>query len=110
MAPNDHAEYLKVELHRYLTDDALGERGSLQSGEAQVSDLHAACWACDEDVVALKVSMNDWGGACVQKVQAFEDLSTPAPQDFGLHHFKALQIAVKKLTVITEVPNTLLCS
>lgn len=30
----------------------------------------------------------------MKEVEALQDLPTPAPQDFRLHHFKALQITI----------------
>lgn len=38
--------------------------------------------------------MYDRRGPGVEKVKAFQDLSAPAPQHFGLHYFEALKIAV----------------
>lgn len=32
----------------------------------------------------------------MKKVEALQDLPAPAPQDLGLHHFKALQITAEK--------------
>lgn len=32
----------------------------------------------------------------MKEVEAFQDLPTPAPQDLGLHHFKALQITIQR--------------
>lgn len=75
-----------------LTDHTLGEGGSFERGQTQVPDLHAARGPRDEDVVTLQVPVDDGRSACVQEVQAFEDLTTPAAQHFGFHHLEALQI------------------
>lgn len=49
--------------HCVLTNDALGERGLLERGEAQVPDLHGGGGSSDEDVVTLEVSVQDGGAA-----------------------------------------------
>ncbi len=76
----------------HLTDDALGEAGSLERGQAQVPDLYAPRGARDEDVVTLQVPVDDGGGPSVQKVQSFEDLTTPPLQELRLHLLKTLQV------------------
>ena len=43
------------------TDDALGEGGALERGQAQVSDLNGARRAGDKDVVTLEISVQDRG-------------------------------------------------
>lgn len=40
--------------------------------------------------------MDDWRSPCVEKVEAFENLSAPAPKNFRFHHLEALQIPVGK--------------
>lgn len=32
----------------------------------------------------------------MKEVEPLQDLPTPAPQDFRLHHFKALQITIRR--------------
>lgn len=32
----------------------------------------------------------------MKEVETLQDLPTPAPQDLGLHHFKALQITIQR--------------
>lgn len=44
-----------------LTDDALGEGGALERGQAQVPDLDGASRAGDKDVVTLEISVKDGG-------------------------------------------------
>lgn len=80
----------------FPTDDALGKRGSLQRGQAQVADLHGACGARDEDVVTLQVPVDDGRRSCVQEVEAFEDLTAPRAQHLDLHHLEALQVAARQ--------------
>lgn len=43
------------------TDDALGEGGALERGQAQVPDLNGARRAGDKDVVTLEISVQDGG-------------------------------------------------
>ena len=43
------------------TDDALGEGGALERGQAQVPDLNGARRAGDKDVVTLEISVQDRG-------------------------------------------------
>lgn len=42
--------------------------------------------------------MDDRGGPGVKEVEAFEDLPAPAPENFGLHDLKALQIPAGRRT------------
>lgn len=63
---------------RALTNDTLSKRGTLQSGQPQVTDLNRTCGPCDEDVIALQVAVNDGWGARMQEVQALQDLMTPS--------------------------------
>lgn len=46
-----------------LTNHTLSERGLLECGEAQISDLDGGRGPGDEDVVTLEVSVNDRGAA-----------------------------------------------
>jgi hypothetical protein len=66
---------------KVLTYDGLCERLVLQGGEAEVADLDGAGGACDEDVVALQVAVDDRRGSRVQEVETFDDLPTPGLQD-----------------------------
>ncbi len=47
---------------KVLTYDGLCERLVLQGGKAEVADLDGAGGACDEDVVALQVAVDDRRG------------------------------------------------
>lgn len=78
------------------TNNTFCEWGPLQCRQAQVSNFHGAGGASDEDVVTLEVSVDDRRSPRVKEEEAFENLSAPAPQNFRLHHLKALQIPVKK--------------
>lgn len=40
--------------------------------------------------------MDYWRSPGVKEVKALQDLPTPAPQDLGFHHFKALQVTVQR--------------
>lgn len=40
--------------------------------------------------------MDYWRSPGVKEVKAFQDLPTPAPQDFGFHHLEALQVTVQR--------------
>ena len=75
-----------------LTNDALSEGGTLERGEAKVSDLDGASRAGDEDVVALEVAVDDGRGTRVQEVEALQDLTAPALQQLQLHLLEALQV------------------
>lgn len=74
------------------TYDTLGKGGSLEGGQAQVTNLDRARGARDEDVVTLEVAVDDGGRASVQEMQTLEDLPAPALQHLQLHLFKPLQI------------------
>lgn len=75
-----------------LTNDTFGKRGPLQCRQAQVSNFDRTRRTSDEDVVTLQVSVNDGRGPGVEEVEAFENLPAPAPENFGLHDLKPLQI------------------
>lgn len=94
-----------------LTDHTLGEGGSFERGQTQVPDLDAARGPRDEDVVTLQVPVDDGRSACVQEVQAFEDLTTPAAQHFGFHHLEALQIpgGYNTISITCICINTYMC-
>lgn len=85
-----------------LTYDTFSKRGTFESGKPQISDLNRASWAGDEYVVTLQVAVNYWRCACVQEVKAFEDLSTPALQQFQLHLLESFQIPKTKKDYITQ--------
>ena len=76
-----------------LTNDSLDIR-SFQCCKAQVANLNKACGAVDEDVVTLEVSMDDGGCAGVEKVEASQDLPTPAADHFMLDCFQPAHVAV----------------
>lgn len=40
--------------------------------------------------------MEYWRSPGVKEVKALQDLPTPASQDLGFHHFKALQVTVQR--------------
>lgn len=40
--------------------------------------------------------MDDWRSPGVKEVKTLQDLSTPAPQNLGFHHFEAFQVAVQE--------------
>lgn len=61
------------------TYDTLSEWRALEGGQAQITDLNGAGGTGDEDVVALKVPVNDGRSPGVEEVQALQDLSAPAP-------------------------------
>lgn len=75
-----------------LTDDALGERGLLERGEAQVSDLDGGGGSGDEDVVTLEVSVQDGGAARVQELKTLQDLKAPTLQQLQLHLTEPAQV------------------
>lgn len=77
-----------------LTNDSLDIR-SFQCCKAQVANLNKACGAVDEDVVTLEVSMDDGGCAGVEKVEASQDLPTPAADHFMLDCFQPAHVAVE---------------
>lgn len=79
-----------------LTNDTLGKGGSHKSGQSQVPYLDGACGAGYEDVVTLEVPVDYWRSPGVKEVKALQDLPTPAPQNLGLHHLKALQVTVQR--------------
>lgn len=39
--------------------------------------------------------MDYWRSPGVKEMKALQDLPTPAPQDLGFHHLKALQVTVQ---------------
>lgn len=48
--------------------------------------------------------MDDWRSPSVKKVEALQDLSTPAPQHFNFHHLEPLQISTgKQIILFTRV-------
>lgn len=67
-----------------LTNDSFDIR-SLESGQPQVSDLYQSSGAIDEDVVTLKIPVNDGWCSGMQKLEALQDLSPPATDHLGLH-------------------------
>lgn len=40
--------------------------------------------------------MDYWRSPGVKEVKSLQDLPTPAPQDLGFHHLKALQITMQR--------------
>lgn len=75
---------------RGRTYDTLGKRSPLESGKAQVADLDGSGGPSDENVVTLEVTVDDGRRPGMKKVKPFQDLPTPAPQDFDLHLLKPL--------------------
>lgn len=74
------------------TYDTFSKRSTFEGGQPQISYLDGAGGAGDEDVVTLEVPVDDGRGACVQEVKPFEDLTTPALQQFQLHLLEPLQV------------------
>ena len=73
-------------------DDGLGERLVPEGGEAQVADLDRARGACDEDVVALEVPVDDGRGARVEEVEPLEDLPAPRVEHAPVDPAEAPQV------------------
>lgn len=78
------------------TYDTLGKRSPLESGKAQITNLDRSSGPSDEDVVTLEVTVDDGGRPGMKEVKPFQDLPTPAAQDFNLHLLKPLQIPAEK--------------
>lgn len=96
-------------LHRITpTNDAFSKRGTFKRGQPQVSDLDGAGGAGDEDVVTLEVPVDDGRSARVQEVKPFEDLTTPALQQFQLHLFEPLQVTTRKRIRFHNIKGKLL--
>lgn len=74
------------------TYDTLGKRSPLESGEAQVTDLDGSRGPGDEDVVTLEIPVDDGRRPGMKEMKPFQDLPTPAAQNFDLHLLKPLQI------------------
>lgn len=78
------------------TYDTLGKGSPHQCGQSQVANFDWSRGARDEDVVTFEVPMDDWRSPGVKEVKTLQDLSTPAPQNLGFHHFEAFQVAVQE--------------
>lgn len=87
-------------LEIFLTYYTFSKRGTFESGQPQISNLDRASWAGDEYVVTLQVTVDDGRCACVQEMKAFEDLSTPALQQFQLHLLEPFQVPKTKTDYI----------
>ena len=92
-------KYTHMYVHMYVmaactcTYDCFDFR-AFQCRQAQVSNLDKSSGPVNENVVTLEVTVDDWWRACVQKVQATQDLPAPAAYYLGLDGLEATHVPV----------------
>lgn len=60
----------------------------LEGCEAQVPDLDKASRTGDENVITLKVAMNNWWRSTVEKAESLQNLATPVLDNFDVGLFQ----------------------